>query len=430
MTAMSEKQPSTEKRDASAVVAGLLAEFAGPEALVAAAAGVRDAGYRRWDTHSPFPVHGIDRAMGIRPTLLPWLVLGGGITGAVAALLLQWWTNAVDYPYLISGKPLFSLPANIPVTFELIVLFSAFAAFGGVVVLNLLPQYWHPAFSAKRFARVTSDGFFISIEASDSKFDVRATKALLESLGATAVEVCHAPAPGRRLPSDWKWALLIAGAIAVLPPLWIARVREVPSATPRLHLVQDMDFQPRYQSQGVGAFFADGRVLRPPVPDTIPVGGLETDAYYYHGQVDGKWAATPPIRIDREHIERGRERFNIYCAPCHGLAGDGDGTTHQRAMNRIEPTWVQPRSLHVPAVRQQPPGQLFDTITHGGPRSFTKAPPVTGSGAMPGYAAQIPVEDRWAIVLYVKALQRSQNATLQDVPADLRPALSQGPTKP
>jgi mono/diheme cytochrome c family protein len=414
---MTEPQSNSPTDQAEPHVAGLLAEFTGPEALRAAASGVRDGGYRRWDAHSPFPIHGMERAMGIRPTILPWLVLGAGIGGAAAALLLQWWTNAVDYPFLISGKPLFSLPANIPVTFELIVLFSAFAAFGGVFVLNLLPQYWHPAFSARRFARVTTDGFFISVEASDPKFDLILTKRLLESLGATAVEVCFAPAAGRRVPRALIWTLVVVAALAVLPPLWIARVRQVPSTSPRVHIIQDMDFQPRYQAQGVGPFFADQRATRPPVPNAVAVGGLETDSHYFRGQVGGKWATTFPIRVDMEHIQRGRERFNIYCSTCHGLAGEGDGMVHLRAMKRGEPGWVQPRSLQVPAVREQPAGQLFNTITHG-------------LNTMPGYAPQIPVEDRWAIVLYEKALQRSQNAGIDDVPAELRPAFSRGATKP
>ncbi len=127
--------------DSSQVLRGILAEFADPDTLVSAARSVREAGLKRWDSHSPFPVHGIDGAMGIRPTILPWLVLGAGITGALVALLMQWWTNTVDYPMNISGKPLFSLPANIPVTFELIILFSALTAFFGVLVLNGLPRF-------------------------------------------------------------------------------------------------------------------------------------------------------------------------------------------------------------------------------------------------------------------------------------------------
>ena len=414
---MSEQRASNDNAEAGTRIAGLVAEFPGPEALLAAAAKVRDAGYRHWDSHSPFPIHGMERAMGIRPTILPWLVLAAGGAGAAGALLLQWWTNAVDYPYLVSGKPLFSFPANIPIIFELMVLLSAFAAFGGVLALNLLPEYRHPVFSVKRFARATSDGFFISIAADDPRFDVDATRLLLESAGAAAVEVCYAPAETPRFPALLKWTLAVVGLLALLPPLWIARQRQVPSDTPRLHIIQDMDFQPRYQSQGVGPFFADRRATRPPVPNAVEVGGLQTDAHFFRGQIDGQWATTLPIAVDRERMERGRERYNIYCAPCHGLAGEGDGMTHQRAVKRREPGWAQPRSLHVRNVREQPVGRLFHTITHG-------------LNTMPGYAAQIPVADRWAIVLYVRALQRSQHAALDDVPAELRPGLLQEPSRP
>lgn len=167
---------------------GYLAEFETPEQVLAAAMRVRDAGYRNWDVHTPFPIHGMDEAMDIKPTLLPWLVLGGGATGLLAGLGLQWWTNAVDYPFLISGKPYFSLPANIPVIFELTVLLSAFAAFGGMLVLNGLPQLYHALFTRPRFLRATQDRFFISIEARDPKFDPAKTRAFLETLGGAAVE--------------------------------------------------------------------------------------------------------------------------------------------------------------------------------------------------------------------------------------------------
>ena len=129
---------SDENRDSPQKPVGLLARFDGPEPLLAVAARLRDEGFRRWDAMSPFPIHGMERAMGIRPTRLPWLVLAAGIAGAVAVLGLQWWTNAVDYPMRISGKPMFSLPADIPVIFELIILFSALAAFFGAARLESL----------------------------------------------------------------------------------------------------------------------------------------------------------------------------------------------------------------------------------------------------------------------------------------------------
>lgn len=167
---------------------GILAEFEGPKALLLAAERVRDAGYKRWDVHTPFPVHGMDAAMGLRPTILPWLVFGAGATGALGALLLQWWTNAFDYRFIISGKPFFGLPAAVPVAFELTILLASLAAFLGMLGLNRLPEWYHSLFNSERFRRVTTDGFFLSIEARDAAFDRKATAELLDSLGAVHVE--------------------------------------------------------------------------------------------------------------------------------------------------------------------------------------------------------------------------------------------------
>ena len=167
---------------------GLLIEFESTGALVAAAEKVRDEGFRKWDAHAPFPVHGLDEAMGIQATILPWIVLGGGLVGCAGGTLMQWWMNAVDYPLIISGKPLWSLAANIPVIFECTVLLSALAAFFGMWGLNMLPQWNHPIFNSERFERATSDRFFISIEAADAKYDSEKTQAFAESLGGSAVE--------------------------------------------------------------------------------------------------------------------------------------------------------------------------------------------------------------------------------------------------
>jgi hypothetical protein len=167
---------------------GLLAEFESPSLLMQAVEKVRDAGFTKWDVHTPFPVHGMDDAMGIRGTQLPFLVLASGLTGLILATLMQWWMNAVDYPFMISGKPLFGLPANIPVIFELTVLFSAFAAFFGMWALNNMPKLYHPLFTNQRFRRATQDRFFIVIEAADPRFQLEKTREFLTSLGGTVVE--------------------------------------------------------------------------------------------------------------------------------------------------------------------------------------------------------------------------------------------------
>jgi hypothetical protein len=166
---------------------GLMAEFATPQDLVRAAARVRDAGYSKWDAHTPFPVHGLDGAMGIQTTRLPYVVLAAAIIGTTSGLLMQWWMNAIDYPLIISGKPFNSLPADIPVTFELTVLLASVTAFIGMLVANALPRFHHPLFASARFRRVTTDAFYLVIEAGDPRFDLEATGRLLLSERATLV---------------------------------------------------------------------------------------------------------------------------------------------------------------------------------------------------------------------------------------------------
>ena len=178
---------------------GLLAEFETPGGIYEAAKRVREAGYQWWDCHTPFAVHGLDKAMGIRPTILPWLVFGAGFTGAMVGLVLQWFTNATSfdmwagvmvrgYDFLVSGKPMLSGVVYPIVMFESMVLLAAFGCIGSLFLLNKLPQLYHPLFKCERFGRVSDDRFFIVIEARDPKFYRYKTESFLRSLGATEVE--------------------------------------------------------------------------------------------------------------------------------------------------------------------------------------------------------------------------------------------------
>jgi len=170
---------------------GLLARFESAKAIYGACEKVRDAGYTKWDSHTPFPVHGLDRAMGLRASRLPWLVLATGLSGATGGMLLQYWVAVHAYPLIISGKPLFSWPAFVPVTFELGVLFGALGAVFGMFAFNQLPMLFHPLFSSRNFEAATNDGFFISIESWDPKYDEAATSTLLREAGALEVEVVN-----------------------------------------------------------------------------------------------------------------------------------------------------------------------------------------------------------------------------------------------
>lgn len=171
---------------------GLVARFANPERLLTAARAIRDAGYARWDTHTPFPVHGMDEAMGLKRSRVPLFVLVLGLGGAAAGMLLQWWVSARAYPLVISDKPFFSWPAFVPIMFEVGVLGGAVGALVGLLALARLPRHHHPLFGSPRFERATDDGFFLSIEAADPRFDEFATADLLRGLGAEEVEAVHA----------------------------------------------------------------------------------------------------------------------------------------------------------------------------------------------------------------------------------------------
>ena len=181
--------PFTHPLPGDAEYYGILAEFASVADLFRACERVRDEGFTRWDAHTPFPVHGLSRAMGLRQSFLPWIVLGSALTGAIGAMALQGLASTVWYPLVISGKPYFSWQAYVPITFELAVLGGALAAVFGMLSLNRLPMFYHPLFHSKRFELVSDDKFFISIESWDPKFDPKANPELLLSLGATHIEL-------------------------------------------------------------------------------------------------------------------------------------------------------------------------------------------------------------------------------------------------
>src|SRR5436190_15215410 len=163
---------------------GIMAEFDTPAQLVDAARKVRDAGYVKTDAFSPFPLHEIDEALGIKRSILPYLIFAGGITGLMTGLGLTYFVHVIDWPIIVGGRPHFSLPAFIPPSYELTILFASFTAVFGMLFLNGLPAPYHPVFNVPRFALATREKFFLIIESADPKYDYRGTKVFMESLGA------------------------------------------------------------------------------------------------------------------------------------------------------------------------------------------------------------------------------------------------------
>lgn len=209
------------------------------------------------------------------------------------------------------------------------------------------------------------------------------------------------------MPRWLLYVILVAVIASFVPIALIARARSVPSDAPRIQPVQDMGNQPKFKPQSENLLFADTRAMRPAIPGTEAHGGSVPDDAYETGKVNGQFVADVPVKVTEALIRRGQERFNIYCSPCHGFAGQGDGLVARRADQLQEGLWVPPTNLHTLQVRQRPNGHIFNTISRG-------------LRTMPSYGAQIPVADRWAIVTYVRALQRSQHANPEDMPAEHR----------
>ena len=166
---------------------GILAEFDTPTELVDAARKTTAAGYTKTDAFSPFPIHEMDEALGIKRTILPYLVFAGGITGLLSGIGLEYFTAVIDYPIIVGGRPFFSLPSFIPPAYELTILFASFGAVFGMLFLNGLPQPYHPVFNVPRFALATREKFFLLIETKDEQFDYENTKSFMESLSPQEV---------------------------------------------------------------------------------------------------------------------------------------------------------------------------------------------------------------------------------------------------
>jgi hypothetical protein len=168
---------------------GILAEYDTPADIMHAAEKVRDAGFRRWDVFTPFPIHGMDHAMGLKNSKVGWFGFCGGVTGYTTGMLLIWFCNALDYPIMIGGKPMFSPWAAFPPSYELTILFTAFGSIGGMMFLNKLPRLHNPLLKHGRFAKATHDKYFLVIETTDPKYSDAETRALLESTGSKHIEM-------------------------------------------------------------------------------------------------------------------------------------------------------------------------------------------------------------------------------------------------
>ncbi len=215
------------------------------------------------------------------------------------------------------------------------------------------------------------------------------------------------------MPRPLIYVLLVVVALSLIPLGIVYKNMATRSRTEtRIQVVYDMDDQPYHKAQSENAFFADGMAMRKPPVGTVASGQLQVDDAYFAGTAgsDTSFVTALPMPVTEAVLERGQDRFNVFCAPCHGLSGNGEGPVHVRAMALAEGTWTPPTDLGSQSVVGRPVGHIYNTIAKG-------------IRNMPSYGSQIAPEDRWAVVAYVRAIQLTRNAVISDVPVDARSAL-------
>jgi mono/diheme cytochrome c family protein len=369
----------------------ITALFTTPDEVVHAASEVSRSGYTKFDVHTPYPVHGMDAAMRVKTSKVGYFAFIFGLLGALAAVMLISWISLAEYPLVIGGKPYWSWPAFVPVSFELTVLFAAvFSTIAMIVFYFKFPNNAHPLHDTPYMKRVSSDTFGIAVEADDPKFDEKAVKELLRSLGGKEISTaCFDPAEDGHKPK-----LLDMRFIGVLAVVALTTVALSYFTLNKLLFLEPFNWmmeQQKQKAQQPSSLFKDGIGMREPVPGTVAHGYLP---YPFKGRAEAaeKYLANPLLPT-KETAERGREKFLTFCSPCHGNFGRGDSRLHGQFPN--------PPTLNSDKVRHWSDGSIYHVITEG-------------QNVMPSYAPLISREDRWAIIQYVRILQRAQNTQQSD----------------
>jgi mono/diheme cytochrome c family protein len=344
----------------------------------------------RLEAYTPYPIHGMDEALELRRSPLGGMVLAMGILGALTALGFQYWISAVDYPIVTGGKAPGSWEAFVPIMFEVMVAFATFTAgLGMLLLLNKLPFFGHPILNSKAIKAITRDRFALAIEA-DPALDTEAAKTVLIAAGAMDIEVLEEPERGPFITSDFvlrtMGGIFLSCVVAGLGMYWAIKL--TPQVSPITHMLD----QPRLNAQQASSFFADGRAMRMPVQGTVARGHLP----FGPSTQDEAASLVNPLPRTPEVLAKGREAFTVRCAVCHGPLGNGSGSLGSAYGGK-------PANLQAPRFLAYPDGKILWVIENG-------------KNAMPSQAADLTEEQRWAVVHYLRALQRAQNAKDEDMP--------------
>ncbi len=347
----------------------------------------------RLEAYTPYPVHGMEKALELRKSPVGGMVFVMGLIGAFSAIAFQLWTSGIDYPMMTAGKPYLSWEAFVPIMFEATVLFACFTSgLGMLLLLNRLPFFRHPMLRSKAMPLITLDKFILAVESDGRALDVDAISSLLREAGAQSLEVVEQPAPpGPVSPGLFTRVFAVIGIsclAAGVATYWAVKL------FPRLVPVVHMQDQPRLDPQRGSDFFADGSGMRMPVAGTVARG------FFPYGARSEQAASVleNPLPVTDAVLKTGRQGFATYCSVCHGILGDG-ATTLTAAYG------AKPANLVSQQIIQYTDGRLYHAIT-------------AGKNAMPSYVGELTLDERWAVVHYIRTLQRALNARDEDIPKE------------
>jgi len=366
--------------------------FDSPDKIIHAANVVHEKGYKKYDVHTPYPIHGMDSAMKLGTSKMAYVALVFGLLGTLGSLFMMYWMGSIDYPVIVGGKPFFSFPAYVPIMFELTVLSAAVMTVVSMLfVFFKLPNLSHPLHDTEYMKSVTADKYGVTIESVDEKYDEEEISKLYAELGA--IKTFHIYYDNEEI--SVKHIALQPKFLGFLLFVFIFVAGSTYFTLNKFMFMQPynwMRVQSKVTAQEGSTFFADGFGMRMPVKGTV---ARDKMPYLFKGEPELAAATLHnPLLPTKMNFELGKKKFNIYCSPCHGYFAKGKSRLHGQFPN--------PPSLHSAKVRNWPDGRIYAVI-------------MDGQNVMPSYASQLDYNERWAVILYIKALQRSLNPKESDL---------------
>jgi len=374
------------------ILYGYTGIFNTPDEISHAAEKAVAKGFTKFDVHTPYPLHGMNKAMSLKPSKLGYVALVLGLSALMGAVFSLWWVSAVDYPIVVGGKPFFAFPAFVPVMFEVTVLTASVGTVLAMLfVFFKLPNNSHPLHGTEYMKKVSSDKYGLLVQAEDTKFDEATIKSFFQELHASEIdavywdneEINH---EHKILTPKFLGFLLVAGLITSGATYFA--LNKLTYMLPFTWMMEQQKQNPQQKS----LIFSDGFGMRKPVEGTIARGFLP---YEYKGQPDlAAEKLFNPLPVSKNVLALGQKKYDTYCSPCHDYQGTG--------LSRLRGQFPNPPSLHSEKVRTWKDGRIYAVI-------------MDGQNVMPSYANLLDSDERWAVIHYIRALQRSLNAKESDI---------------